>query len=63
VFDVLRDIADETSAVRFSGENAFIVRDHINVNILPNTIEERNMDARTALIEAQALLEADPRFN
>ncbi|MCL2285872.1 MAG: ABC transporter substrate-binding protein [Firmicutes bacterium] len=63
VFDVLKDIADETTAVRFSGAGAFEVRDHINVNILPNTIVERNLDARTALIEAQAILEADPRFN
>ena len=63
VFDVLRDVADETSAVRFSGENAFAVRDHINVNVLPNTIVERNMDVREALIQAQAALEADPRFN
>ena len=63
VFDVLRDIADETSAVRFSGANAFIVRDYINVNILPNVIVENTMDARTALIEGQAELEADPRFN
>jgi len=63
VFDVLRDISAETSAVRFSGENAFATRDHIIVNVLPNTIVENLVDARTALIEAQAILEADPRFN
>ena len=63
VFDVLRDIADETASVRFSAANAFIVRDYINVNILPNVIVEPLVDPRTALVEGQAELEADPRFN
>lgn len=56
-FDVLYDIADETSGVRFNAPNAFTVRDHLIVNVLPNIIIERSQDAESALIEAQQLLE------
>jgi len=56
IFDVLRDVSAETAGVRFSAENAFVVRDRLNTNILPNVIVERNMDAATALIEAQQFL-------
>ena len=62
VIDVLRDVSAETSAVVFSGENAFVVRDFINVNILPNVIVERNVDAETALRDAQATLLAQLGF-
>lgn len=56
VFDVLRDISAETAGVRFSAENAFIIRDYIITNVLPNVIVERNIDAETALRQAQASL-------
>ena len=57
-FDVLYDIADETTGIRVNAANAFTVRDHIIAQILPNVIVERIMDAETALIEAQELLES-----
>jgi len=56
-FDVLYDIATETTGVRMNAANAFTVRDHIVTNVLPNIIVERTMDAETALREAQELLE------
>lgn len=58
IFDVLYDIADETSGVRMNAENAFTVRDHLIVNVLPNIIVENSQDAESALIEAQELLES-----
>lgn len=58
VFDVLADVSAETAAVLFSGEGAFEVRTHINSQILPNVILEKNIDVPTALREAQEALDA-----
>ena len=57
-FDVLYDIAAETTGVRMNAENAFTVRDHLITSVLPNIIVERTQDAETALREAQELLES-----
>lgn len=57
-FDVLYEIANETSGVRLNAPNAFTVRDHLIVNVLPNIIVERSQDAKLALTEAQQVLES-----
>ena len=56
-FDVLYDIAAETTGIRVNAPNAFMVRDHLITTVLPNTIVEHTQDAETALREAQELLE------
>ena len=58
VLEVLKDVADETAGSKFSAQNAFVIRDYVMVNVMPNVIAENNKDATTALTEAQAVLEA-----